>query len=136
MKAQKKEQELKLKGQEDKIRECETGEEALIAAIIIHFKGVSNVLKILKKEAGIEISRQVLTNWRVRGRVPISLAFRVASALDISPYTLNFTECCVLHGHVEKWKDVVLNTPIPQEHKKIVLSLPPPRQMLLLSTTK
>ncbi len=57
----------------------------------------------------IGVSRQLLINWKLDGRVPLEWCGRVARALGISLYSLNYEGIVDLLGETTptSWKDVV-----------------------------
>jgi hypothetical protein len=57
-------------------------------------------------KAGNEPAYKV-SQWKMIGRVPLSRVGKVARALGVSTYLLNYSEVKDLNGVAPKWKDVV-----------------------------
>lgn len=77
------------------------GASALLEALWKHFGGPANVSIITG------VSPQTLVNWRLRGKVPVKQVFKIAKALNIPHWGLNYAELSEMFEDAPTWKQVV-----------------------------
>lgn len=95
------------------------GYQALIATLWHQKGGVSQTAK------KTSFSKQCIGNWRLRGRVPLSLCARVAAVLNVPVHGLNYPELKKFYlDQIPAWKDVVLSYNFTPMETKLILSLP------------
>jgi len=76
-------------------------EALLIGAIWEELGGIKAVAEKLN------IPYQSIINFRIRGRVPLTQVFNIATALDIPPWGLNYKQLKTMYPNVPEWKQVV-----------------------------
>lgn len=111
-----------------KVSSVKRGDVLLVYRLIHYFGGPTTVEEILKKKLPKEkISRQLLNNWMMRGRIPLKRAVRVAKALDVSPYILNYADLSEISSKSPKWDEVVRKSKfLSRDDKKRILELKSP----------
>lgn len=80
---------------------------ALLTYVIHNLGGPQKASVMLSKELGEEITHDRLMLWRVRGSVSMPYVKRVAEALKVSPYCLNFKGYRRFTGERIEWKAIV-----------------------------
>lgn len=107
-------------GKRRKIKHRE-GQKALLDAIWTKCGGASAVAKVLG------IHSQAPINWRNRGGVPLVDCKRVASALNIPVFGLNYEELSKFYDKdIPLWDDVIKKYMLPPMVENRILSLKDP----------
>lgn len=94
------------------------GQQMLLRAIIDHYGGPFVLANFLQQETGITaFHKQNLINWRNRRGVPLEFVNRLALALNLNEYALNYKDMAVFKGVAPPWRDVVLSCRFLGEEK-------------------
>lgn len=109
-------------------RVVKDAQQAMLFALLEHFGGTTEVMKILRKKLkDPDITRQVYFNWAKRGNVPLEKVADVASALGVSPYVLSYKKVSQFHGTNPSWQTVVAGVKIDKKLRDRVLQFPAPK---------
>ncbi len=82
-------------------------QQRMIKAVVDHWGGPAQCVRILEKATGVKLSRQHAINWVVRNGIPLKNLLVFAETLGVSPYCLNYDGYSMLIRKKKAWKEVV-----------------------------
>jgi len=92
-----------------KRRKQYTSQQLLLSAIMKYWGGPTDIAEHLNEALEVDkFSRQSFVNWRLRGYIPLKEVGKIATALEIDEYALNFIGIKEFYDDEEtEWPDVV-----------------------------
>lgn len=100
-----------------------TAQKLVLGALWRRFGGPSKVGRRL------DVTKQILVQWHIRGRVPLRRVGKIARVLKVNPWALNYAEMLQFHDNKgPAWDEVVLSLNFSKELTRKILSLPGPEK--------
>lgn len=97
------------------------GQQALLWHIMERFGGPSPTADLCGLDASL------FYNWRSRGKIPLQYTKRIAEALGVSAWGLNYADIAFYAGHQETWRKVVRGYGLPGKIVESIMYLAAPK---------